>query len=81
MKTVFSQEKIAGTTILAIDVSGSMGQVTSSNSKFSRMDLAFAMAAVGSYIFEDLILSQPVAILPEKENIWYGIILGNIQTL
>ena len=56
MKNCFSQEKIAGTTILAIDVSGSMGQVTSSNSKFSRMDLAFAMAAVGSYIFEDLIL-------------------------
>lgn len=56
MKNCFSQEKIAGTTILAIDVSGSMGQVTSSNSKFSRMDLAFAMAAVGSYLFEDLIL-------------------------
>ncbi|HCD9236223.1 TROVE domain-containing protein [Elizabethkingia anophelis] len=56
MENCFSQEKIAGTTILAIDVSGSMGQVTSSNSKFSRMDLAFAMAAVGSYIFEDLIL-------------------------
>lgn len=56
MKKCFSQEKIEGTTILAIDVSGSMGQVTSANSKFSRMDLAFAMAAVGSYIFEDLIL-------------------------
>ncbi|MHA7609795.1 TROVE domain-containing protein [Elizabethkingia meningoseptica] len=56
MKNCFAQEKIGGTTILAIDVSGSMGQVTSSNSRFSRMDLAFAMAAVGSYIFEDLIL-------------------------
>lgn len=38
MENCFSQEKITGTTILAIDVSGSMGQVTSSNSKFSRMD-------------------------------------------
>lgn len=56
MEKCFIQEKIKGTTILAIDVSGSMGRVTSSNSKFSRMDLAFAMAAAGSYIFEDLIL-------------------------
>ncbi len=56
MKNCFAQEPIKGTTILAIDVSGSMGQTTSSNSKFSRMDLAFAMAAVGTYIFEDLIL-------------------------
>ncbi len=56
MKNCFAQEKIQGTTILAIDVSGSMGQVTSSQSKFSRMDLAFTMAAAGSYIFEDMIL-------------------------
>ncbi|MBV8325593.1 TROVE domain-containing protein [Chryseobacterium sp.] len=56
MKNCFAGEKIKGKTILAIDVSGSMGQVTSSHSKFSRMDLAFAMAAAGSYIFEDLIL-------------------------
>lgn len=56
MKNCFAQEKIKGATILAIDVSGSMGQITSSHSNFSRMDLAFAMAAVGSYIFEDLIL-------------------------
>lgn len=56
MRKCFAQEQIKGTTILAIDVSGSMGQVTSSHSSFSRMDLAFAMAAAGSYIFEDLIL-------------------------
>lgn len=56
MRKCFAQEQIKGTTILAIDVSGSMGQVTSSYSAFSRMDLAFAMAAAGSYIFEDLIL-------------------------
>ena len=56
MKNCFANVQIEGTTILAIDVSGSMGAVTTSNSRFSRMDLAFAMAAVGSYIFEDLIL-------------------------
>ena len=56
MKNCFAGETIKGKTILAIDVSGSMGQVTSSHSKFSRMDLAFAMAAAGSYIFEDLVL-------------------------
>lgn len=56
MKRTFAQEKIKGTTILVIDVSGSMGALTSQNSKFSRMDLAFAMAATGSYIFEDMIL-------------------------
>lgn len=56
MMKCFSGDPIKGTTILAIDVSGSMGQITSSHSKFSRMDLAFAMSAAGSYIFEDLIL-------------------------
>jgi len=56
MKNCFATIKIKGTTILAIDVSGSMGGITSGFSDFSRMDLAFAMAALGSYIFEDLIL-------------------------
>lgn len=56
MQKTFKQDVIKGTTILAIDVSGSMGGFSSGNSKFSRMDLAFAMAAVGTYIFEDLIL-------------------------
>lgn len=56
MKNCFAGYQIKGTTILAIDVSGSMGGLTSSNSSYSRMDLAFAMAALGSYIFEDLVL-------------------------
>jgi len=56
MKNCFATFKVKGTTILAIDVSGSMGGITSKFSDFSRMDLAFAMAALGSYIFEDLIL-------------------------
>jgi hypothetical protein len=56
MKNCFAGDKISGTTILAIDTSGSMGSLTSGYSNFSRMDLAFAMAALGSYIFEDLIL-------------------------
>lgn len=75
MKTCFAQEKIKGTTILAIDVSGSMGRITSSNSKFSRMDLAFAMAAAGSYIFEDLILVFTAGSDAErmgKHMIWNG---------
>lgn len=52
----FKEGKIQGTTILAVDVSGSMGGLTSETSKFSRLDLAFAMAATASYMFEDLIL-------------------------
>jgi len=56
MKHCFYNHQIKGTTILAVDVSGSMGGLTSRFSKFSRMDLAFAMAALGSYVFEDLIL-------------------------
>lgn len=56
MKRCFANYSIKGTTILAIDVSGSMGGLTSGFSKFSRMDLAFAMAALGTYVFEDLIL-------------------------
>ena len=56
MERCFANYQIDGTTILAIDVSGSMGSVTSSKSSFSRMDLAFAMAALATYIFEDLIL-------------------------
>lgn len=56
MKRSFASYKIKGTTILAIDVSGSMGGLTSKYSNFSRMDLAFALAAVASYVFEDLIL-------------------------
>ena len=56
MKRSFVDYQIPGTTILAIDVSGSMGGLTSGYSNFSRMDLAFALAALGTYVFEDLIL-------------------------
>ena len=56
MKRCFANYKISGTTILAIDVSGSMGNPTSSYSGFNRMDIGMALAALGSYIFEDLIL-------------------------
>jgi hypothetical protein len=56
MQRCFANYKIPGTTILAIDVSGSMGSLTSGYSSFSRLDLAFALAALGTYIFEDLIL-------------------------
>ena len=56
MERSFATQKISGTTILAVDVSGSMGALTSSTSGFSRMDLAFALAALAGYMFEDLIL-------------------------
>ncbi|WP_020537500.1 TROVE domain-containing protein [Lewinella cohaerens] len=56
MARSFATRKIAGTTILAVDVSGSMGSLTSGGSKFSRMDLAFALAALAGYMFEDLML-------------------------
>lgn len=52
----FTGYNIKGTTILAIDVSGSMGGLTSSGSHFSRLDLAYALAAFAGYIFEDLIV-------------------------
>lgn len=56
MARCFANYQIKGTTVLAIDVSGSMGNLTSNTSGFSRLDLAFAMVALGSYVFEDLIL-------------------------
>ena len=56
MQRSFVGSQMPGTTILAVDVSGSMGSLTSRTSSFSRMDLAFAMAALGTYVFEDLIL-------------------------
>lgn len=56
MKRSFASYKIGGTTILAIDVSGSMNGLNSHASNFTRMDLAFSLAALGSYVFEDLIL-------------------------
>ena len=56
MARSFATRKIKGTTILAVDVSGSMGSLTSQTSKFSRMDLAFALTALAGYMFEDLIL-------------------------
>lgn len=56
MQRSFEKYKIPGTTILAIDVSRSMGALSSQYSNFSRLDCAFACAALGSYIFEDTIL-------------------------
>ncbi len=55
MKNCFANHKISGTTILAVDVSGSMHKKYS-KSDFTGLHLALAMAALGSYIFEDLIL-------------------------
>lgn len=56
MKRSFAKFKVKGTTIVAIDVSGSMTANLSGKSMFTRLDLAFAMAAFASYVFEDVIL-------------------------
>ncbi|MFP4048256.1 MAG: vWA domain-containing protein, partial [Bacteroidales bacterium] len=56
MKRCFAPYQISGTTILAIDVSGSMSSPTSMESHFSRADLAFSLAALATYMFEDLII-------------------------
>lgn len=56
MRNCFATNQIKGTTILAIDISGSMSSPTYGFSNFSRIDLGFAMAALASYMFEDLIL-------------------------
>lgn len=58
MKRCFNtdQNQISGKTILAIDMSGSMGYLTSNYSLFSRLDLAFALVCVAKYIFQDLTL-------------------------
>ena len=56
MERSFARYKIPGTTIIALDVSGSMGALTSKLSDFSRLDLGFALMALACYIFEDPIL-------------------------
>lgn len=45
--------KLPGKTLFIVDVSGSMGYVTSGNSQFSRMDQACAMAILASNQCED----------------------------
>lgn len=56
MQRCFAEDQISGTTIIAIDVSGSMGNLTSGYSSFSRLDLALANAALATYLFEDPII-------------------------
>ncbi len=48
------REKIKGSTILVLDVSGSMGAQLSAKSEFKRIDLALSLAAMASSVFEDL---------------------------
>lgn len=61
MIRVFSLDslRIPGTTVLCIDVSGSMGgtkPIGTGTQDVSRLDLAFMLATIGRYIFEDYIL-------------------------
>ena len=56
MARCFAHYKIPGTTIVAIDVSGSMNHLRSAKGEFTGMDVAYALAALSTHIFEDTIL-------------------------
>ena len=56
MQRSYGNYQIPGTTIVGVDVSGSMRSSIGGKTKYSRFDAAFALAAVATYIFEDPIL-------------------------
>jgi hypothetical protein len=53
LKTYENMPKLPGKTLFIVDVSGSMGSITSSGSYFSRMDQAAAMAMLAANQCED----------------------------
>ena len=53
LKTYDNMPKLPGKTLFIVDVSGSMGSITSSGSYFSRMDQAAAMAMLAASQCED----------------------------
>ena len=53
LKTYENMPKLPGKTLFIVDVSGSMGSITSSGSKFSRLDLAASMAMLADNQCED----------------------------
>lgn len=53
-KAVETREKIGGSTILLIDVSGSMSAKLSAKSELSRLDTACALAILAREMFEDI---------------------------
>lgn len=56
MARSFAGYKIPGTTVIALDTSGSMRAPLSSKSEVTRLDVGFALLALSQYIFEDPIL-------------------------
>ena len=53
LKTYENMPKLPGKTLFIVDVSGSMGSITSSGSKFSRLDQAASMAMLAANQCED----------------------------
>lgn len=53
LETYKDMSKLPGKTLFIVDVSGSMGSITSNGSKFSRLDQAAAMAMLASFQCED----------------------------
>ena len=53
LKTYENMPKLPGKTLFIVDVSGSMGSITSSGSKFDRLDQACAMAMLAANQCED----------------------------
>lgn len=49
-------EKLPGTTIFVVDISGSMDNIVSERSQFSRQDMAGAMAMLAAEMCEDFVL-------------------------
>jgi hypothetical protein len=75
LKTYENMPKLPGKTLFIVDVSGSMGSITSSGSNFSRMDQAAAMAMLAANQCEDFELvctaGSDSALREEQEYIKY----------
>lgn len=75
LKTYENMPKLPGKTLFIVDVSGSMGSITSSGSSFSRLDQAAAMAMLAANQCEDFELvctaGSDSALKEEQEYIKY----------
>ena len=56
LKSIQSQKKLSGRTILVVDTSGSMGAAISSKSDMTRIQAAGAMAAIAKEMCEDVVI-------------------------
>jgi hypothetical protein len=75
LKTYKNMPKLPGKTLFIVDVSGSMGSITSSGSNFSRLDQAASMAMLAANQCEDFELvctaGSDSALREEQEYIKY----------